>query len=118
MRYQFIKENRDVFSVMKMGQTLNVHTSGYYRWLKSPCSPRKREDAQIRARIKELFHEHNEKAGSHMIAADMRAEPACSSVSKIGLQGIYAIWGYAAKQQRNSWLQPIPGIVNQLLQIY
>jgi putative transposase len=43
MTYLFIKENRSSFPVKKMCQVLQVSQSGYYRWLKSPHSPRKEE---------------------------------------------------------------------------
>ena len=82
MRYQFIKDNRSSFPVVKMCQTLSVCPSGFYRWLKAPDSPRKIENVQIRKRIKDLYDEHRGMAGSPMITADIRAESKFSLVSK------------------------------------
>lgn len=82
MRYQFIKENRSSFPVVKMCQTLNVCSSGFYRWLKAPFSPRKQENLLIKKRISRLYEEHKGMAGSPMIAADLRSEPSFATVSK------------------------------------
>ena len=82
MRYEFVKENRSSFPVVKMCQTLNICSSGFYRWLKAPLSPRKREDQLIKERISTLYQEHKGMAGSPMISADLRSEPHFATVSK------------------------------------
>lgn len=82
MRYQFVKDNRNSFSVVKMCQTLNVCSSGFYRWLSTPISPRKVETTKIRERIKELYIEHRGMAGSPMITADIRADSEFTTVSR------------------------------------
>jgi len=82
MRYQFIKENRSSFPVVKMCQTLNVCSSGFYRWLKAPLTPRKRENQLIKKRISALYEDHKGMAGSPMITADLRAESPFATVSK------------------------------------
>jgi len=82
MRYQFIKENRSSFPVVKMCQTLNVCSSGFYRWLHAPLTPRKRENKLIKKRISALYEDHKGMAGSPMITADLRAESPFATVSK------------------------------------
>jgi len=82
MSYQFIKDNRCSFPVMKMCQAFAIHPSGFYRWLNGPDSPRKRENICLRQRISELYDEHRGMAGSPMITADLNAEPEHSKVSK------------------------------------
>ncbi len=82
MRYQFIKDNRSSFPVMKMCHAFAIYPSGFYRWLNRPDSPRKRENICLRQRISELYHEHRGMAGSPMITADLKAEPEHSNVSK------------------------------------
>jgi len=77
-----MQENRTLFSVVKMCRILNVSSSGFYRWKKSPYSRRKEETKQIRNRIVELYKEHKGMAGSPLIAADLRSEPGYSNVSK------------------------------------
>ncbi len=65
-----------------MCQTLNISSSGFYRWLNSPLSPRKRENQLIKDRISTLYEDHKGMAGSPMIAADLRSEPPFATVSK------------------------------------
>jgi len=38
MIFEFIKENRKLFDVLEMCETLDVSTNGFYRWEKAePC---------------------------------------------------------------------------------
>jgi hypothetical protein len=43
--YEFIKANRDQYSVQTMSRALEVAPSGYYEWLLQPVSNRAQEDA-------------------------------------------------------------------------
>ena len=36
-KYIFIKENKDLFSVVKMGNVVEVSKSGFYDWVNAPC---------------------------------------------------------------------------------
>jgi putative transposase len=65
-----------------MCHTLNISPSGFYRWLKKPFSSRQRENTRLRQRIRELYAEHNDMAGSPMITADLRSESEFSKVGK------------------------------------
>lgn len=82
MRYQFVRQNRSSFPVMKMCQVFQISPSGYYRWCKNPLSVRKVRNERLRQRIRELYSEHKGMAGSPMITADLRAEPEFSRISK------------------------------------
>lgn len=82
MRYQFVRDNRSSFPVKKMCQTLEVSSSGYYRWRTDPFSMRKVVNNRLRQRIRELYAEHKGMAGSPMITADLRAEPEYAKVGK------------------------------------
>ena len=82
MTYLFIKKNRTTFPVKKMCQALQVSQSGYYRWFKSPLSPRKKENIRIKERIKEIFASHNEMVGSPIVTADLHDEDEFSKVSR------------------------------------
>ncbi len=69
MKFKFIEKNHSSFSVKKMCHMLKVSQSGYYRWRKAPLSSLKIENEKLKARIKELFTEHNGMVGSPMITA-------------------------------------------------
>ena len=45
--YEFIKANRDQYSVQAMCRILGVAPSGYYEWLAHPISNRAQEDARL-----------------------------------------------------------------------
>lgn len=46
---EFIKANRDQYSVQTMCRVLEVAPSGYYDWLQQPISNRAQEDARFSA---------------------------------------------------------------------
>ncbi len=82
MKFKFIENNRSSFPVKKMCHVLKVSQSGYYRWRKAPLSSLRIENEKLKARIKELFTEHNGMVGSPMITADLNEDPEFSKVSR------------------------------------
>lgn len=46
MQYAFVAEHRPTFSVRRMCRCLNIHSSGFYAWVKNPLSHHAREDAR------------------------------------------------------------------------
>jgi len=53
-------------------RTLDVHPRGYYDWLKSPVSKRKREDQQLAQKIKQFWIESGGFHGYRNIYMDFR----------------------------------------------
>ena len=49
MKYAWIKEHRDEYSVVRMCRAMRVSKSGFYKWLNSDPSPRSKRTALIRA---------------------------------------------------------------------
>ena len=82
MRYQFVKENRSSFPVVKMCQMLSVSQSGFYRWSNAPLSHRKKESQFLRQRVFEPYKENKGMAGSPMITVNLCPEPEFPKVSK------------------------------------
>jgi len=68
MRYAWIKEHRDSFSVASMCRTLDVSTSGFYRWLKAGPGLRAQRSARIRTSVKKVYDESHGIYGSYKIA--------------------------------------------------
>ena len=95
MRYAWIKEHRDSFAVASMCRTLNVSTSGNYRWLKAGPGLRAQRSARIRISIKQVYDDSHGIYGSHKIADRLRGddllEAACrntvvTAMRKMGLK--------------------------------
>ncbi len=70
-----------MYPIVKMCTVLSVSETAYRRWLKNPTSVRSCETKRLKKRIRELYEEHNSKAGSPMICSDLRDEVEWSSVS-------------------------------------
>ena len=95
MRYAWIKQHRDSFSVITICRVLGVSKSGFYKWLKAVPSPRARRSQRIRATVREIHEQSNRIYGSYKIAEVMQAdddlETACrntvaSAMREIGLK--------------------------------
>ena len=95
MKYAWMKQHRDSFSVIVMGRVLGVSKSGFYKWLKAVPSPRARRSERIRATVREIHEQSNQIYGSYKIAEVMQAndelETACrntvaSAMREIGLK--------------------------------
>jgi transposase InsO family protein len=72
MKYQFIEQHKQEFPVVTMCRILGVSESGFYAWRKRPACRRKREDAQLSSRIRQVFSTHRERYGSPRIHAELR----------------------------------------------
>jgi putative transposase len=72
MRFQFIEDHRDKFSVRLMCKVLEVSTSGYYAWRGRPPSKREMANRVLTAKIKEEFEKSGETYGSPRIYQVMR----------------------------------------------
>ena len=74
MKYAWIKEHRDEYSVVRMCRAMRVSKSGFYKWLNSDPSPRSKRTALIRASVLEVFQESNGIYGSYKIAEKLKSE--------------------------------------------
>ncbi len=72
MKYEFIKQYKEVFPVVVMCQVLDVSESGYYAWLKRPTCQHQREDAQLKQEIQQVFSIHQGRYGSPRIHRELR----------------------------------------------
>lgn len=95
MKYAWIKQHRDSFSVLVMCRVLSVSKSGFYKSLKATPSPRARRSERIRATVCEIHEQSHQIYGSYKIAEVMQAndnlETACrntvaSAMREMGLK--------------------------------
>ena len=55
VKYAFIRDNQDEFSIKAMCRVLKLHRSGFYAWLQKPVSDRAFEDQRLLRLIKESY---------------------------------------------------------------
>ena len=70
MKYAFIKANKAEFSVQLCCDVFNVSRSGYYAWSVRKPSQRELSNRRLDTKIKALFAEHKQRAGSPRITLD------------------------------------------------
>lgn len=74
MKYGFISEHKQEFSVTAMCRVLEVSTSGYYAWRSQPSSNRDRENDQLLDKIRALHFESRQNYGSPKIYRRLRQD--------------------------------------------
>jgi len=74
MRYQFIREHRQEFSVKRMCQLLGVTRSGYYAWQPEQAGPRELENRTLVERIRVEYKLSRQTYGSPRIWANLRGQ--------------------------------------------
>ncbi len=72
MRYAFIKDHQQVWSIYRMCSVLEVHPSGYYAWLKQPLSATAKRSKQLSGLIKQFWLESGGVYGYRKIFCDLR----------------------------------------------
>jgi putative transposase len=73
VRFQFIAEHRQQYSVTLLCQALDVSVSGYYAWCQREVSEHQREDARLEAQIQQIDLSHRQVYGSPRIHAVLQA---------------------------------------------
>ena len=56
MKYQFIADHEQVYSLKRMCQVLGVQRSGYYAWKDRPLSSRAQANAELLVKVRQAFH--------------------------------------------------------------
>jgi putative transposase len=93
MKYRFMREYSEEFSVERMSKVFNVSRSGYYKFLKAAPSARSKANEILVTKIKAVHKESRQTYGSPRIHADLIANgESCSRkrvfrlMKTIGLQ--------------------------------
>jgi len=72
VRYAFIQAHHKVHSIRRLCSVLEVHPSGYYRWLSTPISARANEDKRLSGLIKQSWLESGGVYGYRKVFDDLR----------------------------------------------
>ena len=72
MKYAFIRDNQNLWSIRRLCSTLDVHHSGYYAWLKKPISKTARENQKLSGLIKQFWLESGGVYGYRKIHYDLK----------------------------------------------
>ena len=83
MKYAFIREHQQEFSVLVMCRVLKINRSGFYAWLKQQLSNRAIENSRLLARIKEFYVASGGTYGSPWIHRDLREVVESCSVNGV-----------------------------------
>ncbi len=119
VKYQFILEHRQEFSVSRMCRVLDVSKSGFFAWLKRGKSRREREDARLLARIREIFVGSARTYGSPRVWAELLARGWRVSRKRVAhlmrLAGMYAVrkQGYRGRKKSAASTSAAPNILQQ-----
>jgi putative transposase len=98
VRFQFIGEKRDEFSVLLMCQTLAVSPSGYYAWRNRPPSTREMANRELKATIRKVLDDSGQTYGSPRIYQVMRKMGLLCSENRVAR--LMRAEGLRAKQAR------------------
>lgn len=98
MRFRFIAEHHTQWRVEEMCRTLQVSRSGFYTWVGRPPSTQAQHTRRLDARIRALFAEHRQVAGSPKLTEALRQEG--EPVSRTWIAQRMQILGLRAKTRR------------------
>ncbi len=85
VKFQFIAEHSQQYSITLLCQALEVSESGYYAWCQREVSEHQREDARLEAQIQQIDLSHRQVYGSPRCAVLPQARGAADAA--VGLVG-------------------------------
>jgi putative transposase len=96
VKYAWIDEHRDCFTVARMCRQLEVSRTGFCQWVKRPTSPRARADSLLDAHVAAIHAERKRRYGRPRILLDLQAqglpvghERVRKSLRRQGLRPVY-----------------------------
>jgi putative transposase len=72
VKYAWIHEHRDSFSIARMCEVLHVSESGYYASRQRPPSPRQQRHARIQQAVQQVYSDSHDNYGSYKIADQLQ----------------------------------------------
>ena len=120
MRYQYIREHRQEFSVKRMCQLLGVTRSGYYAWQPENVGPRELENRVLVEQIRVEYKLSRQTYGSPRIWASLVGQGvACGRhrvarlMRRVGIRPLKRHRRYPVTTQRQPGVIPAPNRLNQ-----
>ena len=98
MRFRFIREHADTFSIRRMCHVLSVSRSGYYAWLRRSESWRSRQNRRLLIDIKAVHRASRRTYGSPRVYEALRAQGILCSVNRVAR--LMRVKGIQAKRRR------------------
>lgn len=83
MKYAYIKENKDPWSVRAQCRVLEVSRPGYYQWIKRPPSLRDEANDHLDEKIKAIFDQHKSRYGSPRITKELLEQGNSASENRV-----------------------------------
>jgi len=74
VKFAWIKEHRDEYSVTRLCDAMQVSSSGFYRWLHAEPSPRAKRTTSIQQSVLQVYEQSNCIYGSYKIAAILKSD--------------------------------------------
>jgi len=99
MRFQFIADQRDEFSVIHMCGVLRVSPSGYYAWRQRPPSAREMANQELVKQIEVVYHDNHGIYGSPRIYRELDDQGVACSENRIAR--LMRLRGLRAKQTKH-----------------
>lgn len=121
MKYTFICQHRQAFSIQRMCSVLCVSRSGYYAWRKrsAASSSRRCQQAGVDHRVAQAFHDRKGRSGAPRLALDLRdkgmpvnRKTVASSLQRQGLRA-KAARKYKATTYSRHGLPVAPNLLEQ-----
>ena len=83
MKYAFIKQHKDEYSIILMCQVFCVSRSGYYEWLNRKPSLRELKNNALDSKIISIFSRHKGRYGSPRITVELKKEGVNCSFNRV-----------------------------------
>ena len=74
MKYRFMEEFRDTFTLKRMSKALRISRSGYYQWRKRLPSTRRKDNECLLEQIREVYNSCRRVYGSPRITAEINSK--------------------------------------------
>ncbi|WP_353618617.1 IS3 family transposase, partial [Spartinivicinus marinus] len=84
LRFEFIHQHREQFSIKALCRCMSVSSSGYYDWRSRPVSKRAQEDEALKAKIKKSHEASHRNYGTRSIKDDLTDQGEQISRRRIG----------------------------------